>query len=126
MGAAHSVWYSNKIPGLYFTCKAFMYRAVVTTIFLLTSSLAFSALPAPSEIPKAGDCPAEYSAKGNQCVPGANAPFAFVKFQDCPEGYLDQGHYCVATSGAKLAIRRAAMSCPSGFESVGNYCISEK
>jgi hypothetical protein len=103
-----------------------MYRAVVTTIFLLTSSLAFSGLPAPSEIPKAGDCPAEYSTKGNQCVPGANAPFAFVKFQDCPEGYLDQGHYCVATSGAKLAIRRAAMSCPSGFESVGNYCISEK
>jgi hypothetical protein len=94
--------------------------------FLLVSFSAFAALPPPSDIPKEGDCPSEYSAKGSQCIPGANAKFAFVKFQHCPEGYLDQGNYCVATAEAKLAIRRAAMSCPSGFESVGNYCISEK
>ena len=103
-----------------------MYRIALNTILLLTSSLACAALPAPSEIPKDGDCPAEYSAKGNQCAPEANALFAFVKFQNCPEGYLEQGNYCLATPAAKLAIRRAAMSCPSGFESVGNYCISEK
>ena len=99
---------------------------VVLTGFLLASSLAFAGLPVPSEIPKEGDCPADYSVKGSQCILGANAKFAFVKFQNCPEGYLDQGNYCVATAEAKLAIRRAAMSCPSGFESVGNYCISEK
>jgi hypothetical protein len=94
--------------------------------FLLVSSSAFAALPAPSDIPKEGDCPSDYSAKGSQCFPGANAKFAFVKFQHCPDSYIDQGSYCVATAESKLAIRRAAMSCPSGFESVGNYCISEK
>jgi len=94
--------------------------------FLLVSSSVFAALPEPSEIPKEGDCPSDYSAKGSQCFPGANAKFAFVKFQHCPDSYIDQGSYCVATAESKLAIRRAAMSCPSGFESVGNYCISEK
>jgi hypothetical protein len=103
-----------------------MKQAIVFVGLLLVTTLVFAALPAPSEIPKEGDCPSDYSAKGSQCFPGANAKFAFVKFQHCPAGYIDQGNYCIATAEAKLAIRRAAMSCPSGFESVGNYCISEK
>ena len=103
-----------------------MKQTFVFAGLLLASTWVLAALPAPSEIPKEGDCPSDYSAKGSQCFPGANAKFAFVKFQNCPEGYSEQGNYCVATAEAKLAIRRAAMSCPSGFESVGNYCISEK
>jgi hypothetical protein len=103
-----------------------MKQTFVFAGFMLASTLVFAALPAPSEIPKEGDCPLDYLAKGSQCIPAANAKFAFVKFQNCPEGYIEQGNYCVATAEAKLAIRRAAMSCPSGFESVGNYCISEK
>jgi len=103
-----------------------MKQAVVFVGLLLVTTLVIAALPTPSEIPKEGDCPSDYSAKGGQCFPGANAKFAFVKFQHCPDGYIDQGNYCIATAEAKLAIRRAAMSCPSGFESVGNYCISEK
>jgi len=103
-----------------------MKRAVVFVGLLLVTTLVVAGLPAPSDIPKEGDCPSDYSAKGSQCFPGANAKFAFVKFQHCPDRYVEQGNYCVATSEAKLAIRRAAMSCPSGFESVGNYCISEK
>jgi hypothetical protein len=103
-----------------------MKQTVVFAGLMLASTLVFAALPEPSEIPKEGDCPSDYSAKGSQCFPGVNATFAFVKFQHCPDGYIDQGSYCVATAEAKLAIRRAAMSCPSGFESEGNYCISEK
>jgi hypothetical protein len=103
-----------------------MKQAVVFVGHVLVTTLVFAALPAPSEIPKEGDCPSDYSVKGSQCFPGANAKFAFVKFQHCPDGYIDQGNYCIATAEAKLAIRRAAMSCPSGFVSVGNYCISEK
>ena len=103
-----------------------MKQTVVFAGLMLASTLVLAALPAPSEIPKEGDCPSDYSAKGSLCFPGANAAFAFVKFQNCPERYVEQGNYCVATAEAKLAIRRAAMSCPSGFESVGNYCISEK
>ena len=103
-----------------------MKQTVVFAGLMLAPSLVLAALPAPSEIPKEGDCPSDYSAKGSLCFPGANAAFAFVKFQNCPDRYVEQGNYCVATAEAKLAIRRAAMSCPSGFESVGNYCISEK
>jgi hypothetical protein len=103
-----------------------MKQTLVFAWFLLVTTLVVAALPEPSEIPKEGDCPSDYSAKGSQCFPKANAKFAFVKFQHCPDGYIDQGSYCNATPEAKLAIRRAAMSCPSGFESVGNYCISEK
>lgn len=103
-----------------------MKQTVVFAGLMLASTLVLAALPAPSEIPKEGDCPPDYSAKGSLCFPGANAAFAFVKFQNCPDRYVEQGNYCVATAEAKLAIRRAAMSCPSGFESVGNYCISEK
>jgi len=103
-----------------------MKQTLVFAWFLLVTTLVVAALPEPSEIPKEGDCPSDYSAKGSQCFPKANAKFAFVKFQHCPDGYIDQGTYCIATAEAKLAIRRAAMSCPSGFEAVGNYCISEK
>ena len=103
-----------------------MKQTVVFAGLMLASTLVLAALPAPSEIPKEGDCPSDYSAKGSLCFPGANAAFAFVKFQNCPDRYVEQGNYCVATAEAKLAIRRAAMSCPSGCESVGNYCISEK
>ena len=103
-----------------------MKQTVVFAGLMLASTLVFAALPAPSEIPKEGDCPSDYLAKGSLCFPGANSTFAFVKFQNCPDRYVEQGNYCVATAEAKLAIRRAAMSCPSGFESVGNYCISEK
>lgn len=103
-----------------------MKQTVVFAGLMLASTLVLAALPAPSEIPKEGDCPSDYSAKGSLCFPGANAAFAFVKFQNCPDRYVEQGNYCVATAEAKLAIRRAAMSCPSGFETVGNYCISEK
>jgi len=103
-----------------------MKQTVVFAGLMLASTLVLAALPAPSEIPKEGDCPSDYSAKGSLCFPRANATFAFVKFQNCPDRYVEQGNYCVATAEAKLAIRRAAMSCPSGFESVGNYCISEK
>ena len=103
-----------------------MKQTVVFAGLMLASTLVFAALPAPSEIPKEGELPSDYSAKGSLCFPGANETFAFVKFQNCPDRYVEQGNYCVATAEAKLAIRRAAMSCPSGFESVGNYCISEK
>ena len=103
-----------------------MKRLLVGILYLFVCGTAHAALPAPSEIPKDGDCPADYAAKGNQCVPGANARFAFLKNQHCPDKYLEQGNYCVATAESKLAIRRAAMSCPAGFEPVGNYCISEK
>ena len=89
------------------------------------SNLCMAALPAPSDIPKDGNCPAGYSAKGEQCIPGGAASFVVVKSGDCPEDYVADGNYCVATKDAKLAIRRAAMSCPSGFESAGNYCVSK-
>ena len=103
-----------------------MFKKAASAILLFVASSAFAALPTPSEIPKEGDCPAEYSGKGNQCVPAAQARYAFAKSGDCPEAYETQGSYCVATASAKLAIRKAAMSCPSGFTEVGSYCVSEK
>ena len=103
-----------------------MRKQLIIVWLLFSSTIAFAALPTPSEIPKQGDCPAKYAAQGSQCVPDKNAEFAFVKYLNCPDAYVEQGNYCVATAGAKFAMRRAAMSCPSGFESVGNYCISEK
>lgn len=103
-----------------------MNKHLLAAMAALISSSAFAALPAPSEIPKDGDCPAEYTAKGKECVPGPQAKFAFVKSEICPENYDVQGNYCVATANARLAIRRAAMSCPSGFNPYGNYCVSEK
>ena len=103
-----------------------MTKILALAISLFVSPLAFAALPEPGEIPKDGDCPANYVAKGNQCHPTAQAKFAFIKMDQCPDAYDVQGNYCVATAGAKLAIRRAAMSCPSGFEPIGNYCVSNK
>lgn len=103
-----------------------MNKNIVPAMVLLIASPAFAALPSPSEIPKDGDCPAGYTAKGNECSPGTQAKFAFVKSEICPENYEVQGNYCVAGANAKLAIRRAAMSCPSGFNPYGNYCVSEK
>lgn len=93
---------------------------------LALSSAALAALPAPSDIQKDGDCPVHYAAKGSQCVPGPNAIYAMTKHGNCPEGYSAQGNYCVGSEGAKLAIRKAAMSCPSGFAEIGSYCVSEK
>lgn len=89
-------------------------------------SMAFAALPEPSEIPKDGDCPSNYSAKGNECEPTSQAKFALVKKGECPADYNEEANYCVATTKSKLAIGRAAMRCPKGFEPIGNYCISEK
>ena len=103
-----------------------MFKSLFSALLLLMSFVALAALPAPSEIPKDGDCPSGYTAKGNECVPGAQAKFAFVKSEICPNDYEIEGNYCVATPNAKLAIRRAAMSCPSGFQPFGNYCVSEK
>jgi hypothetical protein len=84
-----------------------------------------AALPAPTEIPKSVGCPVGYSEKGDQCVPGASANFAFVKSENCPEAYVVDGNYCVATAAARLAIKRGAMSCPRGFEPIGNYCVAD-
>ncbi len=103
-----------------------MNKNLFAAMLVFIASSAAAALPPASEIPKDGDCPAEYTAKGNECVPGKQAKFAFVKSEICPENYEVQGNYCVATDNAKLAIRRAAMSCPSGFNPFGNYCVSEK
>lgn len=103
-----------------------MPKALIATLAFLFSTSAVAALPAASEIPKDGDCPAGYSEKGKECIPGAQAKFAFLKSEICPENYEVQGNYCVAGANAKLAIRRAAMSCPSGFSPYGNYCVSEK
>ncbi len=93
---------------------------------LLLTAFANAQLPAPAELQKDGDCPSNYSAKGNLCMPAAGAKFATAKSGNCPEGYDTEGAYCVATPAARLAIRRAAMSCPSGYEPIGNYCLSEK
>lgn len=98
----------------------------LTALFFVVHGAVHAALPPAGDIPKEGDCPSDYSAKGTQCVPGANARFAFVKYQHCPDSYVEQGNYCIATPESRLAIRKAAMSCPAGFEPVGNYCISEK
>ena len=105
-------------------CK--MNKRLVLAISLFSASWAAAALPEPGEIPKDGDCPSNYIAKGNQCQPTAQARFAFIKVDQCPDAYDVEGNYCIATATAKLAIRRAAMSCPSGFESIGNYCVSSK
>ena len=103
-----------------------MKRLFIIAFFSSVCGAGYAALPAPADIAKDGDCPSDYAAKGTQCVPGANAKFAFVKYQQCPDTYLEQGNYCVATEQSKLAIRKAAMSCPAGFDHVGNYCISQK
>lgn len=98
---------------------------IITGAFFVASS-ALAALPAPDDLPKDGDCPANYAAHDKLCKPTAQAKFAFIKSEHCPDAYEEQGNYCVATAAAKLAIRRAAMSCPSGFASIGNYCVSDK
>lgn len=103
-----------------------MHKKIASALGLFLTSSVMAALPAPGEIPKDGDCPAAYSAKGKQCIPAPQANYAFLKSGNCPEAYEEQGNYCIATAEAKLAIRKAAMSCPSGFGEVGNYCISDK
>ncbi len=103
-----------------------MNRYLLLAVSFFISPLASAALPAPDELPKDGDCPSHYVAKGHLCQPTAQAKFAFVKSEQCPDGYEEQGNYCVATATAKLAIRRAAMSCPSGYTQSGNYCVSDK
>lgn len=93
---------------------------------LLVVSMAYAQLPAPSPLPKHGDCPSDYLVAGNECVPGSAAKFAVAKSGTCPDGYNADGNYCVASTSARLAIRRAAMSCPNGYESMGDYCLSTK
>lgn len=96
-------------------------------ILILTSSSlsAFAGLPAPAALPKNGDCPASYVAKGKECEPAKDAKFAVVKSGECPTDYEADGNYCLASPSAKLAIRRAAMTCPKSFTAVGDYCVSE-
>ncbi len=103
-----------------------MTRLFVLATVLLMSSFAIAALPAPGSMPKEGDCPPDYVAKGNQCEPTAHAKFAIVKIEACPSAYEMHGNYCMATAGATLAFRRSAMSCPREFEAIGNYCIADK
>jgi hypothetical protein len=103
-----------------------MKKRFIACLLGLASFAAFAALPAPDALPKNGDCPADYLAKGSECQPTKNARFAVAKSGNCPLAYVADGNYCVATPDAKLAIRRAAMSCPKGFLPIDDYCVSEK
>ena len=103
-----------------------MRKIFSVAVLLAIASTTFAALPDPDTLPKNGDCPTAYTAKGDQCVPTPQARFAIQKSEVCPNDYEEDGNYCVATAAAKLAMRRAAMRCPSGFTGVGNYCLSDK
>jgi len=98
---------------------------LITLILASISLAAFAGLPAPGALPKNGNCPSSYVAKGNECEPAKDAKFAVMKSGDCPTDYVADGSYCLAGPGAKLAIRRAAMTCPKGFTPIGDYCVSE-
>ncbi len=103
-----------------------MKHKILITILSAVSISAFATLPPPSVLPKNGNCPANYIAKGNDCEPTKEARFAVAKSGTCPADYEADGSYCVATPDARLAIRRAAMSCPKGYTPIGDYCVSEK
>ena len=98
---------------------------LITLILASISLAAFAGLPAPGALPKNGNCPSSYVAKGNECEPAKDAKFAVMKSGDCPTDYVADGSYCLAGPGAKLAIRRAAMTCPKTFTPVGDSCVSE-
>lgn len=102
-----------------------MMHYVRILMLVATTCPAFAALPAPSSLPKNGNCPANYIAKGDECEPINGARFAIAKSGVCPADYEADGSYCLALPNARLAIRRAAMSCPKGYTSVGDYCVSE-
>lgn len=103
-----------------------MKHKVLAFVFAGLAFPAFATLPPPSALPKNGNCPVNYIAKGNECEPTKAARFAVAKSGVCPADYDADGNYCVATPDAKLAIRRAAMSCPKGYTPIGDYCVSEK
>ncbi len=102
-----------------------MKHKLITLILASISLAAFAGLPVPGALPKNGNCPSSYVAKGNECEPAKDAKFAVMKSGDCPTDYVADGSYCLAGPGAKLAIRRAAMTCPKGFTPIGDYCVSE-
>lgn len=95
----------------------------------MLSMIAFSAFAAPlvpGSLPRNGNCPANYQAKGNECEPLKDARYAVGKSGACPANYEADGNYCLASPDARLAMRRAAMTCPKGYTPAEDYCISDK
>jgi hypothetical protein len=45
----------------------------------------------PGALPKSGNCPSSYVAKGNECEPAKDAKFAVLKSGDCPTDYEADG-----------------------------------
>ena len=102
-----------------------MKTLLIAFTLVSVSTVAYAGLPPPGALPKNGNCPANYVAKGKECEPTKEARYAVQKSVACPDAYEADGSYCIANPDAKLAIRRAAMTCPKGFTPIGDYCISD-
>jgi hypothetical protein len=81
-----------------------MKHKLISLILASISLAAVAGLPVPGALPKSGNCPSSYVAKGNECEPAKDAKFAVMKSGDCPTDYEADGSYCLAGPGAKLAM----------------------
>jgi hypothetical protein len=98
-------------------------RVAVLLACALAPSIVFA-----QAVPKVGNCPTNFHASGEACVPNAtlrDPPPVLPTVGACPTGYRVSGDYCLGLAGTRQAFQRTG-SCPTGYHASGAYCLSNR